>query len=415
MPDKRPPGGVPPYSRPRDSLGERRMPSAGAPAPVRHGRRPPAPPSSPMVSALIYGGVGLVALAVAGATFMVISPPTELIRREIIARVKSETGRDLRIAGAASFTLFPSLGLRLNDVSLSAPPGMEGEPLLTASSFDVGVRLFPLLRQKIVVDRLALSEPVFALRVDRQGRKSWDMAALAVQRPARFAEAATDRGTLTDFASEANRAMIAAAEEGAESAQGRTREIGDLSLDDIRVERGTVRYSDERDGSAHEITGIEARVALAAADQPLKANGSFISRGETLNFDASLTSPADILAERPAKLALTASGRPVELTYEGSVQLRDALSAEGAIKGSAPSLSALAQWLGADLTPSAATGAISFAGQLRAGGSSMQLSDIDAKVGNASASGTVPCGIATGFLRSVTSNSFSPSASVTHR
>jgi AsmA protein len=158
---------------------------------------------------------------------------------------------------------------------------MEGEPFLTASSFDVGVRLLPLLRQEIVVDRLALTEAVLALRVDGQGRRSWDMAALATQQPVRFAEAATDRGALTDFASEANRVMLAAAEE-AERSQRRTRDIGGLSLDDIRIERGTVRYSDERDGSAHEITGIDARVALAAADQPLEAKGSFISRGETL-------------------------------------------------------------------------------------------------------------------------------------
>lgn len=387
MSDQRSPGGAPPYSRPRNSHGEH--PSAGARAPLRHDRRPPAARSSPMVSALIYGGIGLIALAVAAATFIVISPPTEFIRREIIARVKSETGRDLRIAGAASFTLFPSLGLHLNDVSLSPPPGMEGEPFLTASSFDVGVRLLPLLRQEIVVDRLALTEAVLALRVDGQGRRSWDMAALATQQPVRFAEAATDRGALTDFASEANRVMLAAAEDAAERSQRRTRDIGGLSLDDIRIERGTVRYSDERDGSAHEITGIDARVALAAADQPLEAKGSFISRGETLNFAATLTAPADILAERPAKLALSVSGRPADLTYEGSVELHDVLSVEGAVKGSAPSLGALTQWLGADPTPSGGTGEVSFAGNIRAGGTSMRLSDIDLKVGNASASGTV--------------------------
>ena len=111
--------------------------------------------------------------------------PTDYIRREIIARVKAETGRDLIIGGGASFTVFPSLGLRLSGVSLSAPAGMGGEPLLKAANFDVGVRLLPLLRQEIVVDRLELNEPVFSLRVDADGRRSWDMA--GVDLPVRFA------------------------------------------------------------------------------------------------------------------------------------------------------------------------------------------------------------------------------------
>jgi AsmA protein len=134
---------------------------------------------------LVYGGIGLLAIAVAAVTFVVISPPTDLMRREIVAQVKAATGRDLQIAGPASFTFYPSLGVRVGDVTLSAPPGMGGDPFLTAASFDVGVRLLPLLRQEFVVDRLVLHQPVFALRVDREGRRSWDTAsrnAAAVQR-----------------------------------------------------------------------------------------------------------------------------------------------------------------------------------------------------------------------------------------
>ena len=141
-------------------------------------RQVPPPRSSALSSILLYGGVALLALGVGAATFFIMSPPSDYIRREIIARVKAETGRDLTIAGGTSFTIFPSLGLRLSDVSLSAPPSMGGEPLVKAANFDVGVRLLPLLRQEIVVDRLELNEPMFSLRVDAEGRKSWDMAGI---------------------------------------------------------------------------------------------------------------------------------------------------------------------------------------------------------------------------------------------
>ena len=123
MTNTRPPGrGLPPNPR-RDSPGPGRYPPGPQPS-LGAERRYVEPPrrSSPLFSVLLYGGVALLCLGVGAATFLVMSPPTDYIRREIIASVKAETGRDLTIGGGASFTIFPSLGLRLNEVSLSAPP-----------------------------------------------------------------------------------------------------------------------------------------------------------------------------------------------------------------------------------------------------------------------------------------------------
>src|SRR5688572_19240762 len=63
--------------------------------------------SSPVLVGLVYGGIAILALAVAGVTFLMMAPPTDLIRREVVAQVKAETGRDLTIAGPVSFTVFP--------------------------------------------------------------------------------------------------------------------------------------------------------------------------------------------------------------------------------------------------------------------------------------------------------------------
>src|SRR5689334_14652125 len=126
-------------------------------------RREPERQQSLLLVGLIYGGIGLLALGVAAVTFLMISPPTDFIRNRVVSEVRAETGREFKIAGPASFTFFPSVGMRVSDVSLSAPPGMGGEPLLTAQSLDVGVRLWPLLRREIVVDQLVLHKPVFNL------------------------------------------------------------------------------------------------------------------------------------------------------------------------------------------------------------------------------------------------------------
>jgi AsmA protein len=345
--------------------------------PLRRGAT--SPRSSPVLLALVYGGVGLLALAVVAVTFVVLAPPTDLIRREIVAQVKAATGRDLVIAGPASFTVFPSFGVRAGEVSLSAPPDMGGDPLFTAANIDVGVRLLPLLRQEIVVDRLVLHEPAFVLRIDEQGRKSWDMAAAGEARPVRLAEA-ENADVLKDF-SAGGRGL-------AESAKSRAGP-SELSLGDIRIENGTVRYADARSGADFRIEAINAEAALDAISRPLSAKGDFVRAQEKIAFDATLNSPAELIAEQPAKLALSLKGAPFTLRYDGSVVLRDAISAEGAIEGSAASLRALAGWLGTELPPSRGFREASLAGQLHAEESTARLSDVKLTLDGATATGTI--------------------------
>ncbi|MGI9403857.1 MAG: hypothetical protein ACR2OF_05030, partial [Hyphomicrobium sp.] len=54
-------------------------------------RRPARGASSPVMVGLVYGAIGLLAVAVGVVTFFVMSPPIDFIRNEVVARVKAET------------------------------------------------------------------------------------------------------------------------------------------------------------------------------------------------------------------------------------------------------------------------------------------------------------------------------------
>jgi AsmA protein len=341
--------------------------------PVRSG---PERQSNMVLVGLIYGGIGLLALGVVAVTFLMIAPPTDIIRNQIVSGVRAETGREFKIAGPASFTFFPSVGMRVRDVSLSAPPEMGGEPVLTAQSLDVGVRLWPLIRQEIVVDRLVLTKPVLNLRVDAQGRRSWDMAAVAA--PVRFAQAAT---TLTDTP------IQVAANGGPE--RRHDIQLGELSLGDVRIIDGTARYSDERNGTSQQITAIDAEVQAPSRVRPVDAKGSFLSEGEKIAFDAKITSLGDLLEQRPAKLALNVAGRPLNVRYDGTIAAKDDIAAEGNVSGDTTSFRDLAQWLGTRLPRSAGFGPASIVGSLRAGGDSWRFADAKVTLDGATATGTI--------------------------
>jgi AsmA protein len=376
---RRPPGAPPP---PFEGY---HFPDEHGTPPSRQPRRQASQSSSPVLLGLVYGGIGLLALAVVAVTFVVMAPPTDLIRREIVAQVKAATGRDLTIGGGASFTVFPSLGVHAGDVSLSAPADMGGEPLFTAASIDVGVRLLPLLRQEIVVDRLVLHEPVFALRVDDQGRKSWNMAANAPARRVRLAQAGGGT-TLRDFSSGVD---LAGDVQAAAGPSEKKLEQTNLSFGAIRIDNGTVHYANARSGADVKVAAINAEAGLEAAAGPLKAKGNLAWANETIDFDGTLTSLADLLGEQPAKLAVSLKGAPFSLSYDGSVTLRDVLTAEGALDGSASSLRALATWLGSELPPVRGFRDASLAGYLNATASAVRLSDARIGLDGATATGTI--------------------------
>ncbi len=122
---------------------------------------------------------------------------------------------------------------------------------------------------------------------------------------------------------------------------------------------------------------------------PLSAKGSFLWSGEKIDFDATLTSPQDLLQEQPAKLALNLSGRPVTLSYDGSVTMQEGVDAEGAVNGKAASLRALATWLGTKLPRAPGFRDVTFGGNLHAVADNVRLSDAKLTLDGATATGTI--------------------------
>lgn len=304
---------------------------------------------SALGSVLLYGGLGLLAMVAGALVFAIMALPADFVRANAIAAVKEKTGRDLVIAGPTSFTLYPSLGISLGDVALSGAPGVEGaKPLVTMKALDLSVALWPLLERKVRVTALALREPVFHLEVDAAGRRSWDFAAGPMR--TRFAQAATADAPLSDAGS---------------GSGGMHARLSDLKLDDVRIENGALHYSDQRTGSTSEFSDLNVKLALAALAEPLNATGSVDWKGKTVSFDGALTSLADVLGERPAKLDMKLGTDVLDATFQGSANLKDDLAVEGILSAKSPSARDLFAWLGTDLPPSEGFGPLTAKGLWR--------------------------------------------------
>ncbi len=330
-------------------------PAPQQPYPVRPGQPGMAPQrrqppqydrGSSWLTGALYGALALIALAAVAVAFLVMAIPTDVVRDRAVAEVKARTGRDLVIAGPATFTLYPSVGVSLGDVSLSGPPGSGGKPLVKMASLDVSVRLLPLLQRDVRVSRLVLRQPEFNLEVDKEGRESWDFAARDTPAPpVRLAQAA---GSATD----ADGGLPSDAGGQPQQQRASRSKLEKLEFGDVRIEDGTIRYSDARSGAVREARAVNASLTLPSISYPLEASGSLNWKGRNVDFNAELTSVKAVLEDRPAKLELKLTSAAGEAAFDGTVSFSNAFEVEGSFTAKSASARDLAGWLGAELGPS---------------------------------------------------------------
>lgn len=388
MTDRRPP--PPPQLgayRPVDETG-RHKPRNSPPQQYRPGSHRPVrqPPRRSRLPLVLVSIAALALLAAGAVAALYVFSPTAMVRDELVRQVKLRTGRDLVVAGPTSLSLWGAVTASMTDVSLSAPRGMGGAPLVRMRRLGAEVALWPLLRGELIVDRVVLTEPVFDLRVDHQGRRSWDFADTTTL-PVRYAQASkpgTVSPELADFLANASKdAKIVPTQ------ATRTR-VGEIAIGEVRVANGTVRYSDARSGVQEILSAIDLSITGRSLSQPMTANGGANWRNAQVKLEGRLASPAALMEGRSARLTLNLGSARGEARYEGSLALaQSGPQAEGAVAISAPSARALASWLGAALPPSRGLGKLAMTGDVKVAANTIQISRTALQLDDARADGSV--------------------------
>lgn len=372
MPSERPPR-RPPGPSPLESYRppQGRTPQGARPAQQPRRRLPQRPESHLLRNSLIAITV-LGVVVGGGALALSFMFPGDVVRDRLVAEVKARTGRDLTVAGPATFSAVPTAHVSLHDVTLSAPTGMEGPPLATMQAVDVKVALWPLLWREVVVESVVLKDAVITLSVDGSGRNNWEMAART--EPTRLAQAAGE--TATDAGPPAALDAL------------KRHDISGVSLRDLTIENGTLRYADARSQKSHEATAISARVAAPSLASPATAEGSFAYRGETIGFTMEVGAIEPLLQHGSSQLALKLSSRPFTASYEGTIFPANS-EAEGSLTADAASIAKTAAWLGASVPDGAEFGTLNLTGQLRRSGKIYSLTNATLRANGAAATGQV--------------------------
>ena len=91
--------------------------------------------------ALKIAGAAVAAVIVVIALLLVVGIPSGFLTSAIQARVERETGYRLTIAGATKISLWPTLNVTLNDLTLQDPKDRDGNTRVTVGSVQADMTL----------------------------------------------------------------------------------------------------------------------------------------------------------------------------------------------------------------------------------------------------------------------------------
>lgn len=244
-------------------------------------------------------GAGLAVAGLAG-TAAVLAMSPDFAVAQLQAYVAERTARSLTISGGAHIEFTPSLAIRLDDVMLSNPPGMEGR-FVSAGSLRLPIAYGDLMQRRLPVGRVTLTDANFNFVIDGEGRANW-----------------TESGGKND--------------------------AGGTAFSFV-LENATAAFLDQRHGQAFAARGIDAAAEVSGAGE-LTLRGNAVIAGQRAKFETYVKSPARAAGEgSPA--TLTFESALMNVSFDGRLAAKDQLGLAGQVTVSAADLRAAARWLGA--------------------------------------------------------------------
>jgi AsmA protein len=207
--------------------------------------------------------------------------------------VNKQTGRGLTFGGEIGLTVFPRLGVRMNDVSLSNAPGFADEPMLVAREARLEVRILPLLSGSVRFGHLDLSGVSLALERDAEGETNWNDLIKSATKDSR-------QGKKTHATAKDDGAFVL--------------EIAGVSLAD-----STLTWNDRMSGTSLTLTDCNLTTGAIGGSEPFPVKAGCAFSGTTPALDGQLGATSDVTLKLDsgqislAGLDLTASAKGADV------------------------------------------------------------------------------------------------------
>lgn len=137
-----------------------------------------------LLKKLFFGILLLLVITIGGIFIFASTFDANQYKEQIISAVKKQTGRDLSIAGDLKLSVYPDIAIDLGKASFANAPGFSEQKFAVIESGKISVKLLPLLKKELKVDRIHLDSLKLNLHRKADGSTNWDDLIQSESKPA---------------------------------------------------------------------------------------------------------------------------------------------------------------------------------------------------------------------------------------
>lgn len=302
---------------------------------------------------VLTGLAALVVLALGALALFLLTFDPNAYKSKFEEFVYERYQRTLSIEGEIELSLFPRIGLSVQNVSLSNP-GNKDELFASIDSARFAVAIWPLLSNRFVVDHVAISGFKAWIRRDEQGRYNFNDLFEGAAGPPEPIALAPENGTAPgrDHAAGVLKEAFAqpVAEGGIRPIEPRKEAALHVDIAGLELKGGEIHYLDVKRAKAARLVKLQLNTGRMTFDQPFEVAMRGALQGEDPQADAQVEGQALVKIDpvletySAQKLNLLVSGRvgPLDaktislrgnFAYNGYSRMVDASGVEMLVQG----------------------------------------------------------------------------------
>ncbi len=175
---------------------------------------------------------------------------------QIIEQVENATGRSFSIDGDINLSIFPWIGLTVEDVALGNEKGFNAKTFASIRQLDIKVNVLPLLKKEVEINTIRLHGLNVSLEVSKNKSNNWSSLAQS------GADTATaDETKKADKTAQEKPSAVAAAED--------TSPLKSLKVEGFEFVDAVISYDDRSSNTKATVSDLNLTTSAISFDEPI--------------------------------------------------------------------------------------------------------------------------------------------------
>ena len=252
-------------------------------------------------ASIVVGGLIVLVILVILIVPMVVD--VQKYKPQIESKVSEVTGRPFTLGGDLDLSVFPWVGVALSDIHLGNPEGFKEKDLMSVKSFEVRVKLLPLISRDVQVKRFVLESPRIVLEKRKDGKVNWEgLGGSPEKGPSKAPEKAKTE----------------------ESATSEGLPIKALAVNEFAITDGLITYIDQTSGTERKVSDFNLNLQDVSMEKPIRLSLSAMLDDQPISLEGDVgpigedpgkgTIPLNLAIKALKELNISIQGKIIEAT-----------------------------------------------------------------------------------------------------